>query len=52
MDQKRASQLPLRWRDPEAALPEEVQKEVRALLAQLLRTVAEVEQRQEEAEDE
>ena len=49
---KRASQLPLRWGDREAELPEEVQKEVRALLAQLMRAVAEIEQSQEEVEDE
>jgi hypothetical protein len=49
---KSASQLPLRWRDRDVELPEAIEEEVRALLAQLLRAVVEAERDEEESEGE
>jgi len=52
MGYRRSSQLWLKWKDRDVVLPEAVEEEVRALLAQLLRAVVEAEQDDEEAEGE
>lgn len=52
MEKRRESQLLLRWRDRDAGLPEAVEEEVQALVAQLLRAVVEAERDDEEIEDE
>jgi hypothetical protein len=52
MGRRRANQLWLNWRDEEGELPEAVREEVRALVAQILRVVAEAERDDEETDGE
>jgi hypothetical protein len=52
MEQRRTSQLRLKWREKEGELPEAVQAEMRALVAQLLRVVVEAERADEESDGE